>query len=84
VPGWDYYIDRRAFREELHPHGREPYILENVQIHSDRIADPPLGQAPLLGEQTREVAAELLGCSHDEIDDLISRGVLETTVAQVR
>lgn len=84
VPGWDYYIERRAFREELHPHGREPYVLENVQIHSDRIADPPLGQAPLLGEQTREVAAELLGLSHDEIDDLISRGVLETTVAQVR
>ncbi|WNG83382.1 CoA transferase [Mycobacterium sp. ITM-2016-00316] len=82
VPGWAYYIDRRAFREELHPHGREPYILENAQIHSDRIADPPLGQAPLLGEQTRELAAELLGLSQDEIDDLMARGVLES-VAEV-
>lgn len=78
VPGWSYYIDRRAFREELHPHGREPYILENVQVHSDRIADPPLGQAPLLGEQTRALAAELLGLSHDAIDDLMARGVLES------
>ncbi|CAM3354675.1 CoA transferase [Mycobacterium frederiksbergense] len=78
VPGWAYYVDRRAFREELHPHGREPYILENAQIHSDRIADPPLGQAPLLGEQTRELAAELLGLSQDEIDDLMARGVLES------
>jgi crotonobetainyl-CoA:carnitine CoA-transferase CaiB-like acyl-CoA transferase len=77
VPAWDYYIDRRAFREELHPHGREPYILENAQIHSDRIADPPLGQAPLLGEQTREIAAELLGLGGDEIDDLITGAVLE-------
>lgn len=76
VPGWAYYLERRAFREELHPHGREPYILENVQIHSDRIADPPLGQAPLLGEQTRELAAELLGLSRAEIDDLMARGVL--------
>ncbi len=82
VPGWAYYIDRRAFREELHPHGREPYILENAQIHSDRIADPPLGQAPLLGEQTRELAAELLGLTQDEIDDLMARGVLES-VAEV-
>lgn len=80
VPGWAYYIDRRAFREELHPHGREPYILENVQIHSDRIADPPLGQAPLLGEQTRELAAELLGLSQADIDDLMARGVLESVL----
>lgn len=87
VPHWAYYIERRAFREELHPYGREPYTLENVQIHSDRIADPPLGQAPLLGEQTRELGAELLGLSQAEIDDLISRGVLETvaqTAAQPR
>lgn len=83
VPGWAYYIDRRAFREELHPHGREPYILENVQIHSGRIADPPLGQAPLLGEQTRELAAELLGLSPAEIDELVADGVLETSAEVV-
>lgn len=52
-------------------------MMENVQIHSDRVADPPLGQAPLLGEQTREIAAELLGLSDAEIDELIERGVLE-------
>ena len=83
VPGWDYYIDRRAFREELHPHGREPYILENVQIHSERIADPPLGQAPLLGEQTRQIAAERLGLQAAEIEDLIGRGVLEVPAGAV-
>ncbi|MCF6385397.1 CoA transferase [Mycobacterium sp. MBM] len=83
LPHWDYYRERRAFREELHPHGREPYTLENVQIHADRIADPPLGQAPLLGEQTREIGAELLGLSQTEIDDLMARGVLETVLQAV-
>ncbi len=55
LPGWDYYVARRAFREELHPLWTTPFVMENVQIHSERIADPPLGQAPLLGEQTREL-----------------------------
>ena len=51
--------------------------MENVQIHSDRIADPPLLQAPLLGEQTREIAAELLGMDDTAVDELIAAGVLE-------
>ncbi|AKS35344.1 CaiB/BaiF CoA-transferase family protein [Mycolicibacterium goodii] len=77
VPDFGYYVQRRAFREELHPRATEPFMMENVQIHSDRVADPPLGQAPLLGEQTRAIAAELLGLSDAEIDELIERGVLE-------
>ncbi|MHA3023143.1 CoA transferase [Mycobacterium sp. BMJ-28] len=77
VPDWEYYVARRDFREELHPHGAEPFVLENVQIHSERIADPPLRQAPLLGQQTREIARELLGLPDAEIDELLARGVLE-------
>lgn len=78
VPGWGYYEQRRAFREELHPYGAEPFMMENVQIHCAHVADPPLGQAPLLGEQTAEIAAELLGLDDDEIAALHERGVLET------
>ena len=81
VPAWDYYVERRAFREELHPHGTTPFMMENVQIHADRIPDPPLGQAPLLGEQTREVAAELLGLGDQQIEDLLARAVLEVPAA---
>jgi len=81
VPTWDYYVERRAFREELHPHGPAPFMMENVQVHADLIPDPPLGQAPLLGEQTREVAAELLGLDDAAIDDLIARAVLEVPAA---
>ncbi|WP_441962189.1 CoA transferase [Mycolicibacterium houstonense] len=84
VADWDYYVQRRAFREELHPHADEPFTMENVQIHSDRIADPPLRQAPLLGEQTREIASELLGLADADIDDLIAAGVLEVPPSEAR
>jgi crotonobetainyl-CoA:carnitine CoA-transferase CaiB-like acyl-CoA transferase len=78
LPEWGYHKERRAFREEMHPHATEPWVMENVQVHSDHIADPPIGQAPLLGEQTFQIAAELLELSTDEVRDLIARGVLET------
>lgn len=78
IPGWGYYEQRRAFREELHPYGAAPFMMENVQIHCDHVADPPLGQAPLLGEQTAEIAADLLGLDSEQIADLHARGVLET------
>ncbi|ORB28221.1 CaiB/BaiF CoA-transferase family protein [Mycolicibacterium parafortuitum] len=82
IPQWGYYEQRRAFREELHPHGTEPFMMENVQIHCDHVPDPPLGQAPLLGEQTAEIAAELLGLGDDEIAALLERGVLENPSLQ--
>ncbi|MGQ9348484.1 CoA transferase [Mycolicibacterium gilvum] len=77
VPGWAYYEQRRTFREELHPHASEPFMMENVQIHCDHVPDPPLGQAPLLGEQTADIAAELLGLDAADIASLLERGVLE-------
>lgn len=78
LPAFGYYEQRRAFREELHPHGQVPFRMENVQVHCDHVADPPLGQAPLLGEHTAEIAAELLGLAPAEIADLCAQGVLET------
>lgn len=77
LPGWEFSVQRRAFREELHPHGREPYVLENAQLHAARIADPPLGQAPLLGEHTADIATTLLGLDDAELRDLLARGVLQ-------
>jgi crotonobetainyl-CoA:carnitine CoA-transferase CaiB-like acyl-CoA transferase len=77
LPGWDYYIARRAFRQEVHPYGNEPYIMEDTQVHDEHTAAPPLGQAPLLGEQTAEIAASLLGLGEEEVAALIERGVLE-------
>ncbi|MFV9635207.1 CoA transferase [Mycobacterium neumannii] len=84
LPSWGYYEQRRSFREELHPHADVPFTMENVQIHCDHVADPPLRQAPLIGEQTAEIATELLGLSPTEIEALHRRGVLETTTGDVQ
>jgi crotonobetainyl-CoA:carnitine CoA-transferase CaiB-like acyl-CoA transferase len=77
MPEWDYYRQRRAFREEGHRCGGTPWVMENVQIHAERVAEPPLVSAPLLGEQTYQVAEELLGLDAGQIGDLARRGVLE-------
>lgn len=77
MPAWDYYRQRRAFREETHPYGSGPWVMENVQIHAGYVADPPLLPAPLLGEQTYQIAAELLGLDAAQTEDLVRRGVLE-------
>ena len=78
MPAWGYYKQRGAFREERHPRATEPYVLENPQIHAERVDEPPLLPAPLLGEQTRPIAAELLGLTPAQTDDLVRRGVLES------
>jgi crotonobetainyl-CoA:carnitine CoA-transferase CaiB-like acyl-CoA transferase len=80
MPAWSYYRQRRAFREEPHPYGADPYVLENVQIHAERVAEPPPGPAPLLGEQTYHIAAGLLGLDAPAVDDLVRRGVLEVSL----
>jgi len=80
LPAWEFYRERRDFREEMHPYGDMPFTLENVQMHAEHIPDPPLGQAPLLGEQTVEIARNRLGLSEDEIARLVERGVLEVAV----
>ncbi|PPJ05044.1 CoA transferase [Nocardia nova] len=41
------------------------------------IADPPLRPAPLAGQQTREICADVLGMAGAEIDGLVRAGVLQ-------
>jgi crotonobetainyl-CoA:carnitine CoA-transferase CaiB-like acyl-CoA transferase len=77
LPAWGYYRQRRAFRSEIHPRAAEPWVMENVQIHAEGVAEPPLVPAPLLGEQTYQIAEELLGLATAQADDLVQRGVLE-------
>ncbi|MFW0785227.1 CoA transferase [Gordonia sp. CPCC 206044] len=43
----------------------------------DEISDPPARQAPLAGEQTRQICIELLGLDDHEIDGLVRSGVLQ-------
>lgn len=77
LPDWTYCKQRRAFREEHHPHGRAPYVLENVQIHAATVAEPPYGPAPLLGEHTRQIAQDVLGLNEEQVEEFLQQGVLE-------
>ncbi|AHH19857.1 putative family III CoA-transferase [Nocardia nova SH22a] len=47
------------------------------------IADPPMRQAPVAGEHTREICSDLLAMSPAEIDALVRAGVLQPP-AEVR
>ncbi|MBA4024861.1 MAG: CoA transferase [Gordonia sp.] len=44
------------------------------------IPDPPMRQAPLAGQQSRQICAEVLGLDDGAIDDLIDSGVLQVSV----
>ena len=45
--------------------------------------DRPKQSLPLLGEQTRDIAVELLGLDDADIDELIEAGVLEVPQSAV-
>lgn len=66
-------------------------VLEHAQLSAPvptgaRIArfssvpDPELRPAPMPGEHTREICAEVLGSGADEIDGLVAAGVLQAPV----
>lgn len=68
---------RRTFAALHQPRLPEPLPTEARQFHSDTIADALLNPAPVQGQHTREVCANVLGLSHERIDELVAEGVLE-------
>lgn len=82
-----------AAREQLHdPHfqsrgyghwseqqGLGWMAFEGPAFCASGSARAPLTQAPRLGEHTRIIAADILGLSEEEVEGLISDGVLEIT-----
>lgn len=60
-----------------HPLLAGPVPGERASAVFERMPDPPLGPAPLAGQQTRELAARLLSLSAADIQSLLDDGVLE-------
>jgi crotonobetainyl-CoA:carnitine CoA-transferase CaiB-like acyl-CoA transferase len=56
----------------------EPIDVDMGSAVFERIAPPQIRPAPLMGADTRDICRSLLGMSDDEIDGLLSEGVLET------
>lgn len=68
--------ERRAFTTLYQPTVPDPLPTENGLAPSRTIAPPDVRAAPLQGQHTREVCAEL-GLGDAQVDELISEGVLE-------
>jgi crotonobetainyl-CoA:carnitine CoA-transferase CaiB-like acyl-CoA transferase len=82
LPHDQHLRERRFFRTMTHPLIPEAMPTENHPALFGHIADAPLEPAPLLGQQSREALHELLGLSHDPIEELITSGVVEETVPE--
>jgi crotonobetainyl-CoA:carnitine CoA-transferase CaiB-like acyl-CoA transferase len=62
----------------------EAIMLEGPSFLGDDLPEVIVEPAPLLGEHTREIAAEILGLSAAEIDALIADGVIEDPPAEFK
>ncbi|HGJ8973819.1 TPA: CaiB/BaiF CoA transferase family protein [Pseudomonas aeruginosa] len=74
----DPQFQARGFIRSLeHPGLPEALPSENRVVHALHMPEPELRPAPYQAEQTREIAARLLGLTEREIDALIAAGDLE-------
>jgi crotonobetainyl-CoA:carnitine CoA-transferase CaiB-like acyl-CoA transferase len=76
----EHYL-ARGFRVEIDQPGviGERIVLDGPGFHGSRMTPPRITAAPWVGEHTREVCRDLLGMGDDEIERLVSAGVLEVT-----
>jgi crotonobetainyl-CoA:carnitine CoA-transferase CaiB-like acyl-CoA transferase len=61
----------------LQPGVLEPLPAEARPFRSARVPDLPPAAAPFYGQHTRELCSRVLGLAADEVDALISQGVLD-------
>lgn len=54
-------------------------ILDGAAFTGSLIGPPTIGPAPAVGQHTRKICTDLLGMAGEEIEPLISSGVLEVT-----
>ena len=75
----DPHLVARGYLVEVHQPGVGDMIFEGPAFRSPAMPAPIITHAPWLGEQTREVARDLLGLSEEETEKLLADGVLEDT-----
>ncbi|HUJ65172.1 MAG TPA: CoA transferase, partial [Acidimicrobiales bacterium] len=75
----DPHLQFRGYLAEIEQPGVGPMILEGPAFAASDMDRPFIGPAPMLGEHTREIAAELLGLDAAATEELIANRVLEVT-----
>lgn len=77
LPDFGYFKARRFFHRMTYPLIDGAFHVENAPVRSKRMPDPEKNPAPLFGEDTVEIAHELLGLSPRQIEELLTKGILE-------
>lgn len=78
LPEFAHFKARGFFHRMSYPLIAGAFHIENAPVRSERLPDPEKNPAPLFGEDTVEIAREVLGLSPSRIEDLIEKGILET------
>jgi crotonobetainyl-CoA:carnitine CoA-transferase CaiB-like acyl-CoA transferase len=73
----DPHLVARGYPKQVDQPGAGRMYLEGPAFHATGIPEPIVAPAPGLGEQTREIARNLLGLSDAEIDKALEAGILE-------
>ncbi len=73
----DPHLEARGYLQSMYQPPIGNMIFEGGGFHASAMEAPDIFPAPGLGEHTREIASEWLGLDGDEIEDLITQGVLE-------
>lgn len=68
---------RGFFRTLIQPGVDTPLVTENAPVKARYIPEPDIRPAPYQGENTRELAARVLGYSAEQIEAFVSSGDLE-------
>lgn len=81
MPDFGFYRERGTYAEAGHPLLPGPFMMENSLARSEMITDPDFAPAPVPGEHSSWVAAELLGQDPGTIETHIADGVIEAANA---
>ena len=74
----DEHLLARGFFDTLEqPNIDEPVLLDKAPAHFGHVLDPEERPAPLLGEQTHEIARRLFGLSEEQVGDLLLTDVFQ-------
>ena len=71
-----YFKERSFFTPLRHPYLDAEYTMECAPVHMSRLGSVSNRPAPLMGEQSREIATSLLGHEGEALERLFSEKVL--------
>jgi crotonobetainyl-CoA:carnitine CoA-transferase CaiB-like acyl-CoA transferase len=75
----DPHLSQRGIYREFDQQGIGPIRTEDGPFRSRNVPPVRVGPAPLFGEHTRMIAADVLGLDDAEIERLVESGVLEVS-----